>query len=323
MPPGYAERLASDAMRALPMTDWHLPALFDFLPALGVTMITAEVSRFAIDLNRPPDGEALYPGRYETGLVPTEGFNGEPIFSDPPTAAEIARERRDIYEPYHDALAAILEHRREACGVIQFDLHSVTPHANRISGPLAQEIMLGDRDGASCDAWLTETVFEAYAQAGFSVSRNDPYKGGWITESAGRRPGVQALQIEMNWVVYMDPERPVGAVDRPQFEVARNGSGRYSRRCSRPYARVCGKNKPGQCGADQPAGDDVAEKVIGSQHQRDRKGDECQPSPQAQTRIYGGYQRDQCGRDQHVTGRETQKGAVAVQPVKIVRRRDA
>ncbi|MGH8225842.1 MAG: N-formylglutamate amidohydrolase [Gammaproteobacteria bacterium] len=220
LPRGYGERMASDAMRALPMTDWHLPTLFDFLPALGVTVIAAEVSRFVIDLNRPPDGEALYPGRFETGLVPLEGFDGAPVFSEPPTDDEIAQARCDIYEPYHSALALICERRREAFGVIQLDLHSVTPHANRISGPLTQDIMLGDRDGASCETWLTEAVREAYAQAGFSVTRNNPYKGGWITESAGRRPGVQALQIEMNWAVYMDPDQPAAAVAAPQFDVA-------------------------------------------------------------------------------------------------------
>lgn len=221
LPPGYAERLASDAMRTLPMTDWHLEALFDFLPALGVTVIAARVSRFVIDLNRPPGGEALYPGRFETGLVPFEGFGGEPVFSESPTAEEIARARREVYEPYHAALAEIRERRRTAHGVIQFDLHSVTPRANRISGPLAQDIMLGDRDGRSCEGWLTEAVRAAYDRAGFSVTRNDPYKGGWITESAGREAGVQGLQIEMNWAAYMDPDRPGEAPSTPRFAAAR------------------------------------------------------------------------------------------------------
>src|SRR5699024_7769121 len=156
LPPGYADRLASDAMRKLPMTDWHMARLFDFLPALGVTVIAAEVSRFVIDLNRPPDGEALYPGRYETGLVPTESFDGSAVFASPPTTEEIDAARRGIYEPYHHRLAELRAERSEAGGVIQFDLHSVTPAANKISGPLESEIMLGDRTGRSCRSWLTD-----------------------------------------------------------------------------------------------------------------------------------------------------------------------
>jgi N-formylglutamate amidohydrolase len=221
LPAGYAERLASDRMRGLPMTDWHMARLFDFLPALGVTVIAAEVSRFVIDLNRPPDGETLYPGRYETGLVPTESFDGSAVFAQVPTAAEIDAARRDIYAPYHDELAELRARRREAGGIIQFDLHSVTPAANKISGPLKNEIMLGDRAGRSCAPWLTDLTHQTYAEAGFSVAVNDPYKGGWITESAGREAGVEALQIEMSWAVYLDPERPGESADEPLFDRSR------------------------------------------------------------------------------------------------------
>lgn len=228
LPPGYAERLASDAMRGLPMTDWHLPRLFDFLPALGVTVIAATVSRFLIDLNRPPEGEALYPGRFETGLVPLESFDGDPVFSEPPTGADIAAARREIYDPYHAARRELLERCRNDAGrVIQLDLHSVTPAPNRISGPLTHEIMLGDRDGRSCAPWLTNEAGAAYAGAGFSVAVNDPYKGGWITASCAELPWVEALQIEMSWAVYMDLERPQAeAADFPPFGAA---SGRLRR----------------------------------------------------------------------------------------------
>lgn len=223
LPPGYAERLASDAMRALPMTDWHLPLLFDFLPALGVTVIAATVSRFVIDLNRPPAGEALYPGRFETGLVPLESFDGDPVFFDPPTETDIAAARRDIYDPYHAARRELLERRRNEAGrVIQLDLHSVTPAANRISGPLTHEIMLGDRDGKSCAPWLTRETEAAYAQAGFSVAVDDPYKGGWNTASCVDLPWVEALQIEMSWAVYMHLGRTQAeAAGFPPFDAAR------------------------------------------------------------------------------------------------------
>lgn len=220
MPPGYADRLASDAMRKLPMTDWHMAKLFGFLPSLGVTVIAAEVSRFVIDLNRPPDGEALYPGRYETGLVPLESFDGSRVFFNPPGEEEIAEARRDIYEPYHRALAGLRDEQREKGGVIQLDLHSVTPAANKISGPLTHDIMLGDRAGKSCSSWLTQTARQTYADTGFSVAVNDPYKGGWITESAGRAADVEALQIEMSWGVYLDPTRPGETADEPLFHAA-------------------------------------------------------------------------------------------------------
>ena len=49
-------------------TDWHVDVLYDFLDALDATVIVATHSRYVIDLNRPPDGAALYPGQDETSL---------------------------------------------------------------------------------------------------------------------------------------------------------------------------------------------------------------------------------------------------------------
>ncbi|HVC36986.1 MAG TPA: N-formylglutamate amidohydrolase, partial [Gammaproteobacteria bacterium] len=66
VPDSIAADFASDYIRSLPMTDWHLHHLYDFLPELGVTTIYATYSRFVADLNRPPDNTPLYPGRFET-----------------------------------------------------------------------------------------------------------------------------------------------------------------------------------------------------------------------------------------------------------------
>jgi len=208
-------------MRTLPMTDWHLPLLFDFLPALGVTLIVAEMSRFVIDLNRPADGRALYPGRFETGLVPLTGFNAEPVFDVPPSEVEIERARHEIYAPYHAALDALLERRRRGRRVAFFDLHSVTSEPTRVSATLPAEIMLGDRDGRSCAPWLRETTAAAYREEGFSVIANNPYKGGWITERVGKQEGTEALQVEMSWAAYLDPADPAAAPATPRFARAR------------------------------------------------------------------------------------------------------
>ena len=39
-----------------------------------------EPARLLADLNRSPENEALYPGRFETGLTPLTGFGGEPLY---------------------------------------------------------------------------------------------------------------------------------------------------------------------------------------------------------------------------------------------------
>ena len=223
LPGTLCTRLASDAMRALPMTDWHLHELYDFLPRLGISVVHATVSRFAGDLNRSPTPLALYPGRVETTVVPTETFWGDPVWAQPPSDDEAAHWVDDWHRPYHERLRELIGETRAACGrVILLDLHSVAGRASRIHGELEHDIYLGDRDGSSCASAVTDAVDAAYRAAGLRVTRNDPYKGGFITHHYGGLDGVDALQIEMVQRVYMNEDAPDGAPGQPRFAGARS-----------------------------------------------------------------------------------------------------
>lgn len=211
-------RLASDAMRALPMTDWHLHPLYDFLPELGVTVIHATWSRFIADLNRPPGGEALYPGRFETGIVARETFWGDTIWNEPPTDGEIAQWKREVHAPYHAKLAALLDETRARFGrAVLIDAHSVASRANRLHSELEDDIYLGNRDETTCGPWLIDSVQAAMEEAGLRVVRNHPYKGGYITAHYGAQDDVESLQIEMAQRVYMDENDPGCAVGSERF----------------------------------------------------------------------------------------------------------
>ncbi|HUG97893.1 MAG TPA: N-formylglutamate amidohydrolase [Gammaproteobacteria bacterium] len=223
LPAEVRARLASPAMEAQPMTDWHLHLLYDFLPGLGATTIFATASRFVVDLNRAPQPRVLYPGRFETGLVPLETFHGEPVFRAPPGPAEIEARRRAWHAPYHARLQALLDEARERFGrVVLVDAHSVASAANRIHGALREEIYLGDRDGITCGPWLRELLRAGFAAEGLAVAVNAPYKGGYITEHYGRQDGVDAIQIEMAQRVYMDEDDPAGGPNHARFAVTRD-----------------------------------------------------------------------------------------------------
>lgn len=222
LPDETARRLSSTEMAGQPMTDWHLHRLYDFLPQLGITTIHSVYSRFTVDLNRPPDGRALYPGRFETGLVPLQTFQGEPIFRDPPTDDEMPTLRTDYHAPYHEALAGLLDEvLAERQRVVLVDAHSVASSANRLHGALEDDIYLGDRDGRSTGPWLRDRLRTAFEVEGYAVSLNDPYKGGYITEHYGSIDGVEAIQIEMCQRVYMDEASPDTGPDHPRFGMAK------------------------------------------------------------------------------------------------------
>lgn len=223
LPEALRARLESDAMRALPMTDWHLMELYDFLPALGVTTIMSPWSRFYVDLNRAPVERPLYPGRFETGLIALQTFQGEQVWRDPPSPDEIMEHRAQVHAPYHARLLTLLSTVRQRAGgkVWLIDAHSVASKANKLHGELTDEIFLGDRDGASCAGWFMDAVDEAFKRQKRRVSRNQPYKGGYITDNYGRVPGTMALQVEMAQRVYMDESDLASGPTRPAFAKAK------------------------------------------------------------------------------------------------------
>ncbi|MGA9853841.1 MAG: N-formylglutamate amidohydrolase [Gammaproteobacteria bacterium] len=222
VPDAIVADFASDYIRGLPMTDWHLHHLYDFLPALGATTIHATYSRFVADLNRPPDNKPLYPGRFETGFVARQTFWGDEIYRAPPSQEEIHRRRILVHAPYHAKLQELIQSKIMRFGrVVLIDAHSVASRANLMHGPLTGEIYLGDRDRRSCASWLVDSVEHCFREAGLHVTRNNPYKGGYITEHYGAMQQVEALQIEMCERVYMDEAAPAGALSHPRFKRAK------------------------------------------------------------------------------------------------------
>jgi N-formylglutamate deformylase len=209
LPPEIAARLTPQAL-AFPDTDWHVASLYDFAPALGVTMIVARNSRYLIDLNRPPDDAALYGASAQTGLCPVLSFAGEPLYRDGATQlapAEIAGRREKYWQPYHDALGALLAETRRRHGyAILLDAHSIRSVVPRLFAGTLPDFNLGTYDGRSCAGTVTEAVRGCLAAAPrWSHVVDGRFKGGHITRHFGRpRAHVHALQIELAQSGYMD-----------------------------------------------------------------------------------------------------------------------
>ncbi len=209
LPPSLLHQLTTVA-RGLPDTDWYVDRLYDFVLERGASMLAAHFSRYVVDLNRPPDDTALYPGRLSTGLCPLRTFAGEPLYRDATHALrgwELQQRRRHYWRPYHEALAAAIAdvHRRRGC-VLLLDAHSVRSRVPRLFSGRLPDINLGTHNGRSCDARLVRPILEILAaQSRFSFVLNGRFKGGYITRHYGApAAGVHALQIELAQAAYMD-----------------------------------------------------------------------------------------------------------------------
>lgn len=205
--PGEMKERLTPAGAGLVDTDWHVHRLVDFAPKLGVSLLRATCSRYVIDLNRGPEDQPLYRGP-TTGLVPTETFDGEPLYrAQEPDEAEI-RSRVDHYwRPYHDRLALQLEAIRERHGyAVLLDAHSIRSRVQRLFEGRLPDLNLGTFDGNSCAPDVQDKVENLLnAQNRFSHVVNGRFKGGYITRHYGRpSDGIHALQLEIVQACYMD-----------------------------------------------------------------------------------------------------------------------
>ncbi|HUO79236.1 MAG TPA: N-formylglutamate deformylase [Steroidobacteraceae bacterium] len=209
IPAALAARMTPRAL-AVPDTDWHVERLYGFARARGAAWLEPRLSRYVVDLNRPPDDAALYAGQVSTGLCPRQSFDGEPLYADAgPGAAEIDARRREYWQPYHAALAALLEAARARHGyAVLLDAHSIRSQVPRLFPGRLPDINFGTNDGRSCDGALAAAVVGVAArQRTFSHVLNGRFKGGYITRHYGRpEGGVHALQIELAQSAYMDEE---------------------------------------------------------------------------------------------------------------------
>lgn len=223
----HAGRAYPDALlRASRLARGRLEALEDRLVdrlvwravAEGARAIVADAPRAEIDLNREEreiDPAMIVPRpqpstvtdsartRGGLGLIPARIAGAGAIWRQRIEAAELDRRIRDIYRPYHEALAAALVEARDAFGTaVLLDCHSMPP---RTGGE--PPIVLGDRHGASMAPELVAAAEAAVLAAGFRVVRNAPYAGGQITAAHGRPDdGIHALQIEIDRSVYLGPD---------------------------------------------------------------------------------------------------------------------
>ena len=188
-------------------TDWHLPRLYDFVHELGASVLVARYTRFAVDLNRPPDDTPLYTSA-TTGLHPDILFDGTPAFNEGQglTEEECAGFLAGIWRPYHACIADELARIRARHGyALIFDAHSIAGEIPRLFEGSLPDFNLGTVDGTSADPVLTARLAAALSGASqYRMAVNGRFKGGYITRHYGRPEGnVHAVQLEIAQRTYM------------------------------------------------------------------------------------------------------------------------
>ena len=210
--------------------DAFVDELFEVAPSHGALFLKALFPRSYIDPNREEheiDLEMVsgpWPYRFEAsekaemglGLIRRLIKGNVEIYDRPLSVAEIRQRIEQCHRPYLAELDRLIQGAKNAQGAVwHVNCHSMKSLGRDRGRRIERaDFVLGDRDGATCDAAFTGMIAASLRQLGYRVAINDPFKGAAIVSRFGRpADACHSLQIEINRGLYMDEdsiERSVG-----------------------------------------------------------------------------------------------------------------
>jgi len=222
-----------DAHRLRLSEDCFVDRIFDPAPQLGAPFLMAHFPRAYVDVNRQPYelDPAMFsdklPSFVNTRSLRVAGGLGtiarivsenEEIYHNHLTFSEAEERIATLYYPYHLRLEQLLKasHTRFGSSLL-VDCHSMPSSRPLFSPPdragssadkIRPDFVLGDRFGRTCPCHVTDFLEQKLTELGYSVVRNKPYAGGFITQKYGIGHNNQhAIQIEINRALYLDENR--------------------------------------------------------------------------------------------------------------------
>jgi N-formylglutamate amidohydrolase len=192
--------------------------------AQGYPLMRAHFPRCYVDVNREP--YELDPRMFDGRLPSFANTRSMRVAGGLGTVARVVGDAQEIYDrripvddalarieslykPYHRALRRLFTSlQREFGAAVLVDCHSMPSNAGLREERARPEFVIGDRYGTACVDIVADTVEQTLRGLGYTVSRNKPYAGGFITEHYGNpAAGLHAVQLEVNRALYMDERR--------------------------------------------------------------------------------------------------------------------
>jgi N-formylglutamate amidohydrolase len=190
----------------------------------GYPLMRAHFPRCYVDVNREPYelDPRMFEGRLPSfantrsmrvagglGTVARVVGDAQEIYGQRIPVDDAIRRIEGLYKPYHRALRRLFTRiHRDFGAAVLIDCHSMPSAAGAKDERPRADVVLGDRYGTSCVPAVAETIETVLRGMGYTVSRNKPYAGGFITEHYGNpAAGLHAMQLELNRALYMDERR--------------------------------------------------------------------------------------------------------------------
>src|SRR5512135_1800945 len=217
-----ASRIDLTALRR--SEDSFMDELIGHLSGLGFPVVRVNFPRSYVDVNREPYelDPRMFSGRLPSfantrsmrvagglGTIPRVVGDGQEIYRERIAVDDALARIETLYKPYHRALRRLINKVHQMFGtVVLVDCHSMPSVGVSRDEPRRPDVVIGDRYGTSCASLLADTVEQTMKRLGYSVGRNKPYAGGFITEHYGSpASALHTIQLELNRAIYMDERR--------------------------------------------------------------------------------------------------------------------
>jgi N-formylglutamate amidohydrolase len=204
--------------------DSFMDELIDDLTKHGFPIVRVNFPRSYVDVNREPYelDPRMFSGRLPSfantrsmrvagglGTIPRVVGDGQEIYRDRLSVDDALGRIETLYKPYHRALRRLIHKVHQKFGTaVVIDCHSMPSVGVSRDEPRRPDVVIGDRYGTSCSPLLPDRVEETMSGLGYSIGRNKPYAGGFITEHYGNpASGLHTVQLEFNRAIYMDERR--------------------------------------------------------------------------------------------------------------------
>jgi N-formylglutamate deformylase len=204
--------------------DSFMDELVGDLGTAGFAVVRVHFPRSYVDVNREPYelDPRMFAGRLPSfantrsmrvagglGTIPRVVGDGQEIYRERLVVDDALSRIETLYKPYHRALRRLINRVHQSFGtVVVVDCHSMPSIGVSRDEPRRPDLVIGDRYGTSCSPLLPDRVDAIMSKLGYSVGRNKPYAGGFITEHYGNpASGLHVVQLELNRAVYMDERR--------------------------------------------------------------------------------------------------------------------
>jgi len=217
-----ASRIELAALRR--SEDSFMDELIGGLSDRGFPTVRVNFPRSYVDVNREPYelDPRMFIGRLPSfantrsmrvagglGTIPRVVGDGQEIYRERLSVDDALARIEALYKPYHRALRRLINKAHQTFGaVVVVDCHSMPSIGVSRDEPRRPDVVIGDRYGTSCAPLLPDMIEQVMKGLGYSLGRNKPYAGGFITEHYGNpASGLHTIQLELNRAIYMDERR--------------------------------------------------------------------------------------------------------------------